>query len=716
MTRSLRLLYLLVPLALGLASAAAPGRAQVASDPRFAFADTTLLRDTLGLRFDRLFELADSLGLRPDTLRALSVRYGFVPSRMVELADSMRVRVDSVGVVLLRERFNPLAARAERSTEFEYTTGYTLQQTTKIWTNNGSFQMTRGPLFVRSNTSVQITRQTTARRTTVRQVRDAETEAGWRLNPDASVGGRAKLSQQDSDDPSTPIPINDTRADYQLSLRTRQRPAPGLATELNAFSGVLNDDESLQRKRGGSGEVNGKLVYALGDWLTNDFSAQVTGNLARTELKRFATQQSTRDFGQSYRGNVTLFPGRRLGFIGDFTYRDFRVQTPDDSGRVRGVRNGSTDVTLALQGRLDNDRQLNLTQNFDASRSAAAQRSARSTRRGTATSLDGRYRLFGASMEARFVLDRGRLRSPTLTDSGGYAERTESRQLEGSLNRLLAPGLTGRALARISLARYRYAPIGSYPSLPSKRDQAAQSYRIEAAYNPGASFNTSAGLEVGRTELVNLTPTTVTGNNLLRTYRADWTWTYRLFTRLTATQRNVVSANYTAYPFNRLGDRLLLDYGTTTTLNAVLTPRLTVDLTHNGQEQPSGSYIWRPDLGGSFFQPADENRNYQLGARVSWTPVPGVTTTIEPRYRASNRLATGQAGEQVPSRENRNLTFAGGLNLNLTIGARGRLTGNVGRQFNADRTRTYSSGVVKSDKLTEIDYWTGNLQFAWRLR
>jgi len=135
--------------------------------------------------------------------------------------------VDSVGVVLLRERFNPLAARPERSTEFEYSTGYTLQQTTKIWTNNGSFQMTRGPLFLRSNTSVQITRQTTTRRTTVRQVRDAETRRAGGLNADASVGGRAKLSQQDSDDPALRSRSTTRAPDYQLSLRTRQRPAPG---------------------------------------------------------------------------------------------------------------------------------------------------------------------------------------------------------------------------------------------------------------------------------------------------------------------------------------------------------------------------------------------------------------------------------------------------------------------------------------------------------
>ena len=47
-------LVLALPACVGLLSR--PGRAQAPSSPRFAFADTTLLRDTLGLKFDALFE------------------------------------------------------------------------------------------------------------------------------------------------------------------------------------------------------------------------------------------------------------------------------------------------------------------------------------------------------------------------------------------------------------------------------------------------------------------------------------------------------------------------------------------------------------------------------------------------------------------------------------------------------------------------------------
>jgi hypothetical protein len=278
----------------------------------------------------------------------------------------------------------------------------------------------------------------------------------------------------------------------------------------------------------------------------------------------------------------------------------------------------------------------------------------------------------------------------------------------------LSRNIVGRMRANIGLSTFRYSPIGSYPTLPVDRDQAQQMYRIEAAYNPG-SFNTTLGFEVGRTELVNLVPTSVTANNVLRTYRGDWSWTYRLFSRLTATQRNGISASYTGYPFNPVSDRLVLDYTTTTTLNAVLTPRLSLDLTHNGQEQPSGNYLTRQDLGGSFFLPADETRTYQLGARVSYTPAPGVTLMIEPRYLASDRLGTDANGGQIPSRENRNLTFTGGFNLNLSVGSRGRLTGSVGRQFQSNGTQGFSNGVPQPKNVNEFDYWTGNLQFVWHL-
>ena len=59
---------------------------------------------------------------------------------------------------------------------------------------------------------------------------------------------------------------------------------------------------------------------------------------------------------------------------------------------------------------------------------------------------------------------------------------------------------------------------------------------------------------------------------------------------LTATQSNTVGADYTFYNFLPQQDRLSMTYGTSTTLNAVFSPRFTMDLRHNAQHQPNGTY------------------------------------------------------------------------------------------------------------------------------
>jgi len=108
---------------------AMPGRAQQAPSGRYAFADTTLLRDTLGLSFDGLFPIADSLGISPDTLRALSVRYRYTLRRLVKLSDSLHVAVDSVGATMERESFSALNRSARQTNEFTYTSSYSIQRT-----------------------------------------------------------------------------------------------------------------------------------------------------------------------------------------------------------------------------------------------------------------------------------------------------------------------------------------------------------------------------------------------------------------------------------------------------------------------------------------------------------------------------------------------------------------------------------------------------------
>ena len=151
-----RLLILSVPILIGLVSLAMPGRAQSPVSARFAFADTTLLRDTLNLRFDGLFERADSLRMLPDTLRALMIRYRLPMVRLVAMADSMGVPVDSVGSVIQRESYNPLsiATGVSSRTNFKYTSGYNIGRSTSTWTNGAEYSLVRGRMFLRNGTNI----------------------------------------------------------------------------------------------------------------------------------------------------------------------------------------------------------------------------------------------------------------------------------------------------------------------------------------------------------------------------------------------------------------------------------------------------------------------------------------------------------------------------------------------------------------------------------
>src|SRR5436190_854369 len=135
MTHPRRLLLLLLPLALGLGSYVLPGRAQETPQGRFAFADTTLLRDTLGLTFEGLFPIADSLGMAPQDLRSLSIRYRYTLPRLLKLSDSLHMVVDSVGDFMLRERYNPLATTARRrGNAFTYKSTYNINRFNTTWT------------------------------------------------------------------------------------------------------------------------------------------------------------------------------------------------------------------------------------------------------------------------------------------------------------------------------------------------------------------------------------------------------------------------------------------------------------------------------------------------------------------------------------------------------------------------------------------------------
>src|SRR2546422_1735980 len=237
MTQISKFLLLVVPLALGLVFLVLPGRAQVTPAARFAFADTTLLRDTLNLKFNGLFPLADSLHLPPDTLRALSIRYRLPLGRMVFLADSLRMPVDSVGAVMLRERYNPLASAVERSTVFGYNSSFSVARRSTTWGNSSSYNFVSGPLFVQNVTDVSITRTRDGDLIERFKTRSSNTEAGWKFSPNFSLGGRVNMQGSESFKPGSIYNNSENTNQFEFSIRTRQQPTPDLKSELNLFGG-----------------------------------------------------------------------------------------------------------------------------------------------------------------------------------------------------------------------------------------------------------------------------------------------------------------------------------------------------------------------------------------------------------------------------------------------------------------------------------------------
>ncbi len=694
--------------------AALPGRAQEGLGSRYAFADTTLLRDTLDLRFDRLFPLADSLEMPPDTLRALSVRYLWSIERLVTLADSLGVPVDSVGPVMMRERFNPLAGGGGRRTEFTYNSSYTVGQTQSVWRNSADYGFRAGPVFVQNATTVQMDRYRAGSGTTLRQTRAASTELGWRFSSDLSLGGRVNLERYDSRAPSSLSDIGETKNEYQLSLRSRQRPLPGMSSTLNFFAGLLDLQNSSLEKRGLTGNVNTRIRFSPGAWLTQEVDATADGNLSRTRVPSAVTNSNTRDFSQNVRGSLSLFQAAPVGLKSNFTFRHVQVETPADSSSIRRVLTDQAGIDGTVRLRMDSDRYIDLTQKLSVTKAATViGATSRNTRRDEGFSAAGRYLLAGWAFSGTFNNTFSNSAFPTRSDSGGYDEFLHIRNLDGSLSRQLTRRITAQLSANIALTSYRYSVIGRYPTLPVSRDQWRQSWRVKGSYAASQRFSTGLALEVSKNRLINIPAASTGTNNGIRAYRSEWSWNYRLLPGLTAIQVNTISADYLEYPFFPDNNRLTLDFGSVTTLNAVVTPRLTIAVTHNTRETPAGNYSLYPDSL-YYFERADVSHTASLRATIAYAPSPAISLNFRPSYFASDRSGSVN-GVEVPQRASRSLDFSGGANINWPVGRRGTLRGDIARTYRADRSTTYSSGVPQPSPRSEVDFWNGSLQLSWQI-
>lgn len=712
-----RILLLLFPLALTLALASGQGRAQSSSAGRYAFADTTLLRDTLNLTFERLFPLADSLQVTPDSLRAWSIRYRFTLDRLLSLADSLAMPVDSVGPLLERERFNPLASTERHVNDFTYNSTYSVSQTANGWINGADVNLIRGALFIRNNTSIKLDNYGTGSRKSFQQTRTSQNEFGWRFSPNLSVGGRANLDRFDNTSQGALLSESETKSEYQVSMRTRQQPTRGITSELNFFGGLLDVDNVSLAKSGLLHDLNGRLRVLRGGWFTHDLQGQWNGNLSESNAPGSTQRVDTRDRSRNLRGTLGLFQASPASVNLNYNYRDVRVQNPaPPESLARGVpvtqvltRDKGADLGLRL--RLDNDRYLNVSGRVGNNERASSIGGGQNSQDDRGFAVSGRYGLRVLVFDGNFNLREADARFPRRSVKGGYEEDLFTRSVDGIATWTPTGKVVVKGTGAVSLSSYRYAVIDSFTP-PVPREQYRQSYRVETLYNRSDRFNTTVGLEVVRTLQLNLPAASTAANNEIRSYRAEWRWSYRMLSRLTATQRNQVTADYTFYPISA-NNRLTLDYSTFTTLNAVLTSRLQLDVNHSVRFQPSGSYV-RLDDGLDYLQRADESNNYSLDARMSYAPVQGIALNIRPQYVSSNRNGTVE-GVSVPQRRSRSLSFLGGASLDLPLGGKAQLTGDISRSFKADQSTAYQAGNPRPSPVTETDFWVGSLQLRWAL-
>jgi len=712
MSRPGRLLLLFLPVLVSLGVHSLPGRAQTSS--RFAFADTTLLRDTLGLRFGGIFELADSLQVPPDTVRALMIRYRLSLNRLLTMVDSLGMPIDSLGPTLERERFNPFAQRAAgtRPTrrDFRYTSGYTIQRTSSSWTNGGDFDFTQGSLFLRNYTNTLVDRYRAGGVESIRQTRDSNTETGWFLNREVSLGGKLNLSRFYSMSPASTANEGEEKNEFLMSGRYKSATVSGRrwSAELNTAGGYLDLSNSQTIKRGLSGSTDGRFRIQRGNWFSHDLSGSINGNAARTRRPEVAAGQlDTRDLSTNLRGSLSLFSSTPAGLIVNYNARRTRVETATETLSVNRILTSQRGADATLRLRQATDRYMNLTANIS--------RSGQQT--GTRTDLSykaaGRYGFRGWQLDADYSDSKGESDFPRQRRTYGYREDLESNSANSTLTKPFGSKFVSKLTSAISLSRYRYTATADSATPPAPRDAYRQNYRAELLYNRNERMNTRVALDVGLTRSINLLPQSVTSNNDNRSYRSEWSWSYRMFRGLTVTQTNSLTADYRFYPFAITRNDVSLDYNSITNLAAMLTPRLTIDLQHVSRAQPRGTYVREAD-GLEYLQPADENLSYTLRGNITYSPSSVLSLSLRPEYLATDRNGTVN-GVETPERGSRRLGFSGGANLNVPVGTKGLLTGGIQRSYNAERSFTYDDGVSVPSPRSETDFWNGSLQFSWQL-
>jgi len=756
-----RCLPILLLVAAAWSSSTSPVRAQSES-ARFVFADTTLLRDTLDLTFEGLFEMADSMHISPDSLRAQSIRYDLPLQRLVFLADSLGMPVDSVGSVLERERYNPLAAQGERLTGFVYNSSYTITRQSTSWSNSATADLVRGPMVLHNLTNVRIDRIQEINVTSFHRSKVCNTETGYRVTPDLSLGARLNLLKTENDRPGSSRAT--TNNEFQGSMRAKHDFGARLHAEGNLFGGPFEEPRnslSTASKKGLGTELDGRVSYEGPAGSAFDFNGVSQLRFGQGQLPDGASFDIT-DSRWSANGTLSLLSNSNLpirvnyGLTGDRTERPvtFSLVTPPSGSQTEpdtasidqllSEPSGTASVDAAVQLRMGHFGNVNLSGNLDRSTTLnASERKQgyvfeRSEGHGRGVSADGQFYVRGWSFDSQYSdarpTDESPRRAPVEVPDPvtgalvpvvvDYREKstTRTRSLTARATRRLTRRLQFNARGEVTLTNYRFAvtdssylaQTGHVPVAPSDpHDDYRQSYRLEAVYTPIQDASTTFALEVSRVLGLYLTPNQSAGNREDRIYRADWLWTYRLMPGLSVNQRNQAASTYTRNIYAPTKNRLSMTFTTVTTLTASLTPRLSMDITHNATYGPNGAYVRSAD-GTELFNISDHTNDYMLSGHFAYTPIQFFTITLMPTYQANSR-DDRTSGLDQPTLRRRTLSFSGGASLNVPVGRVGRLSGTLNRVLDARRDIRFVNGVAQPESPSTTDYWNGVLNFSWRL-
>jgi hypothetical protein len=167
---------------------------------------------------------------------------------------------------------------------------------------------------------------------------------------------RARCSKaSDGDLPGSLNDFSDNATNLQFTSRTKQRPSRGWTSELNILSGDVDVDNFDLIKTGVTGDINGKLRYQKGDWLTHDVSGRLSGNVAHSNHPIATEQLDTQDLSNQLDGTLALLADSRRG----------STSTMGSSAAVSKPCRGPIPTAFSCfqTNRTDND-QLNMTLRF----------------------------------------------------------------------------------------------------------------------------------------------------------------------------------------------------------------------------------------------------------------------------------------------------------------------------------------------------------------